>query len=178
MTGLRTALIVAVPEAGFAVNHWLERTADAKPSAGVPPHVTVLYPFAPAAALEDGILEELGALFAEHPAFAFELARCRHFPGVLYLAPEPSDPFRRLTEAVVAAYPEYPPYEGIFEEVVPHLTVAEGAHDVLMRAEADVRQLIPIPARATDVTLLEETEPDLGRWEFRALLPLGPFADD
>ena len=47
------------------------------------------------------------------------------FPdGVLYLAPEPAEPFGALTEAFAAAWPEYPPYGGSFTDVVPHLTVA------------------------------------------------------
>ena len=109
----RTALVVEVPEAAVAVDTWRERTSPAKPSKGVPAHVTILFPFVPAAELDD-VLDDLRALFARLPSFAFELRECRHFPGVLYLAPDPPDPFVALTEAVAAAYPAYPPYEGVF----------------------------------------------------------------
>ncbi len=40
-------------------------------------------------------------------------------PGVVYLDPEPSTPFSRLTEAVVARYPGHQPYGGAFAEVIP-----------------------------------------------------------
>ena len=169
----RTALVVEVPEAAVAVDTWRERTSPAKPSKGVPAHVTILFPFVPAAELDD-VLDDLRALFARLPSFAFELRECRHFPGVLYLAPDPPDPFVALTEAVAAAYPAYPPYEGVFAEIVPHLTAAEGEHSVHARAEGEIRQLLPIPAEAREVVLLEEVNPELARWRTHSRLPLGP----
>ena len=110
ITAARAALgavaprVLLVPEAAAAVDTWRERTSYAKPSNGVPAHVTVLYPFVPAANVDEALLADLRALFAGLPSFAFELRECRHFPAVLYLAPDPPEPFVALTEAVVAAY--------------------------------------------------------------------------
>lgn len=173
MTELRSALVVAVPEAGSAVDGWLERTCAAKPSNGVPAHVTLLFPFVPAAALDDALLEELRTLFGSFAAFAFELREARRFPSVLYLAPEPSTPFLQLTKALVASYPDFPPYGGIFEYVVPHLTVAEGEPEILDEAERDVSQALPIAGNAVEVTVLEEVLPELAAWRTRARIPLG-----
>ena len=173
MTAPRTALVVDVPEASAAVDAWLERTSPAKPSNGVPAHVTVLYPFVPAAEVDDALVARLRELFAAIPSFGFELRECRHFPAVLYLAPEPPEPFVSLTEAVVAAYPGFPPYEGVFDEVVPHLTAAEGKPAVLSRAERDIRRWLPIAAEAREIVLLEELDPDLARWRTHSRLPLG-----
>jgi len=172
MTEPRTALVVEVPEAALAVDPWRERTSPAKPSNGVPAHVTVLFPFVPAAEIDDDLLVDLRELFATLPSFRFELRESRHFPAVLYLAPEPPEPFVSLTEAVAAAYPRFPPYEGVFDEVVPHLTAAEGEHAVLSRAEGEIRQWLPIAAEAREVLLLEEVEPVLARWRTHTRLPL------
>jgi hypothetical protein len=169
----RSALIVEVPEA-YPTHTWLERTARAKPSAGVPAHVTILFPFVPAQAIDDALVDDLGALFAEHERFVFELRECRRFPHVLYLAPDPDEPFRLLTDAVYAAYPEHPPYEGVIGEVVPHLTAAEGDRETLLRAEGDLRPWLPIAAHAREVTLLEEVEPGSARWQARTTFALGP----
>ncbi len=49
----------------------------------------------------------------------------RRWPTVLYLAPSPDTPLRALTQAVVERFPSYPPYEGEFDDVIPHLTVAD-----------------------------------------------------
>ena len=40
-------------------------------------------------------------------------------------SPEPAEPFIALTEAIAARWPDYPPYDGAFDEVIPHLTIVE-----------------------------------------------------
>jgi 2'-5' RNA ligase len=170
---LRSALLVEVPEAAAAVDGWLERTAGAKPSAGIPAHLTILFPFAPAHAIDDALVADLSALFVRIPPFDFALRECRRFPAVLYLAPDPVEPFVAMTEAVAAAYPDFPPYEGIFDSIVPHLTVAEGLPALLTRAEGEVRPWLPILADAHEVVLLEELAAEPARWHARARIPLG-----
>lgn len=176
MTEPESALVVLVPEVAPVLEPWLERTAVAKPSLGTPAHATIVYPFVPAHQIDDALLEDLAAIFARFPAFEFELSRLERFrEGVLYLAPEPPGPFRALTEAVVAAYPAYPPYGGVFETVVPHVTAAEGENEILDAAEADIAPALPTTAEAHEVVLLQETEPNTGRWQSSAVFPLaGP----
>ena len=172
MSELRSALVVVVPEVAPAVEPWLERTAVAKPSRGIPAHVTILFPFVPAREIDDTLLEDLAAILARFPAFEFELSRLERFPNVLYLAPEPADPFSTLTEAVVASYPAYPPYGGIFDTVVPHLTAAEGETEILDSAEADIGHALPTTAESREVVLLKEIEPDMLRWQIRTVFAL------
>lgn len=82
MTELRSALIAAVPEAGPVVG-WRERASAAKPSIGVPAHVTLLVPFVSAAEIDGTLLTELRTLFGRFRAFTFELRELRRFPSVL-----------------------------------------------------------------------------------------------
>jgi 2'-5' RNA ligase len=98
---LRTALIVAVPEAGSSVEQWRERTCSDKPSIGIPAHVTLLFPFIPAPEIDDGLVAELSTLFGDFESFDFELREARRWPELVYLAPEPPEPFVDLTEAIV-----------------------------------------------------------------------------
>jgi 2'-5' RNA ligase len=170
---LRSALIVSVPEAGPIVDGWREQTAYAKPSSGVPAHVTILFPFVPPANVDESVIDDLRKLFNASESFDFELRAPGRFASVFYLAPEPAHRFQRLTEAVWRRYPEYPPYCGAFDTIVPHLTVAEGDTEILDEAEEDVLRALPIAAEATGVLLLEEVEPDSARWVSRARLPLG-----
>jgi len=84
----------------------------------LPPHVTVLVPCP----------DEVGAIgeaLAPFGVFDVDFPRLDRFPEILWLAPEPPEPFVAMTEAVVARFPDYPPYGGIHERIVPHLTVAE-----------------------------------------------------
>jgi 2'-5' RNA ligase len=155
----RTALIVVVPEAEPAVGA-LRLACDSSARLGVPAHITILFPFADTADLDEQAVAELIASF---PAFAFELDSVERFDnGLVWLHPEPSAPFTTLVEAVWRRFPEYPPYEGAHDVVIPHLTVSE--------TPVDVDVPLPIEARARGVTLIEETAD--GRWSLRRVFRL------
>jgi hypothetical protein len=123
--------------------------------------VTILFPFLDTAELDEAAVADL---ISQFPAFDFELDRVERFPdGTTWLRPAPSLPFVDLTAAVWQRWPERPPYEGIHDEVIPHLTISDTAIDVQLE--------LPIAARAREVTLIEEDEPS-GRWAARLHLPL------
>lgn len=163
-----------MPEAASVVDRWREQTCNDKPSIGVPPHVTLVFPFAPAERIDDELITSLREVVSRVEAFDLELRETARFPELLYLPPEPAAPFMRLTGAVVGHFPEYQPYEGAFtlDDLVPHLTVACGDAALLDEVEADVHRHLPIVTRVREAVLLEEVEPDWGRWVERARLPL------
>jgi len=149
-----TAVVVVADAAEPAVGRWRSRY-DRSCGLGVPPHVTVLYPFLPVAAVTDDVLAGLAAIVAAEPAFEVVFAGFGRFPGILWLAPDPAEPFRRLTHAVWRAWPSHPPYGGVHAEVTPHLTVAEHPDaDVLDAIAADVAPTLPLRARVSSAQLL------------------------
>jgi 2'-5' RNA ligase len=156
-----SALVIVVPEAEPLVSEWRAQH-DWSAQRGVPAHITLLYPFAPTETVDGQLLSQLRALFGSEAPFTFQLPRVAHFPEVAWLAPEPSEPFTALTELIAARFPDYPPYEGIHEVVVPHLTVAEGGPALQGQVEAALTERLPIAARADDVAFLFEG--DDGRW--------------
>jgi len=157
----RTALIVAVPEAEAAVGE-LRLKHDWSAQHGVPAHVTILFPFLSAESVDIAALDEV---FAELAAFDFVLDRVARFEnGPVWLHPEPSEPFRGLTAAVWRRWPECPPYEGVHDHVIPHLTISDEPLEVVVAG-------LPIAARADAVTLIEEQAD--GRWLTRRRFPLG-----
>ena len=165
----RSALIVVVPEAEPLVHEWRLRYDNAE--LGIPAHVTLIFPFVPAEEIGQGLIAELGELFAAQPAFEFTLARVGRFADVAWLAPDPSDPFRRLTALILSRHPDYPPYEDIHEEVLPHLTVAMGDATLQDEVDAALTPHLPIAAHAAEVTLLVEDESD--HWSESERFPLG-----
>jgi len=169
--GSFSAIVVAVPEVVQAVDGWRERTCLAKPSLGIPPHITVLFPFIEPERLDEAVVSELGRITARSPRFRFALDTTGRFASTLYLAPEPADPFVRLTSEIVERYPDWKPYGGAFGSVVPHLTVAEGDATVLDLAEADVQRMLPIEAEAREVLVIAATHSET-RWNTIARLPL------
>ncbi|MEU9056242.1 2'-5' RNA ligase family protein [Streptomyces sp. NPDC048384] len=165
----RSGLIVRVPEAEPAVRAWRDRL-DPLAGAGVPAHVTVLFPFLDESRIDNGACAAIREVIGRHRSFETRFEHCGRFPGILYLVPEPDNPFRQLTETIADRWPEAPPFGGQFDEVVPHLTIAQGQDDaVLEEAEADLRGRLPVTARVSSVDLMIH---DGTRWQQRASFAL------
>jgi 2'-5' RNA ligase len=172
MDGRRTALVMLVPEAEAVVSQ-LRLELDPVARFGVPAHLTVLFPFVPAAEFNDAVMARLAELFRSASAFEYRLVRTEWFGNaVLWLAPDAAEQFRELTSRASTAFPDYLPYEGQFEDVVPHLTVADhGPFDAICAAEQAVAEHLPITSVARAVTLLVEQRS--GNWETGASFHLG-----
>ena len=154
-----TAVIVPVPEAEHAVAAQ-RRRLDPAASWGVPAHVTVLFPFLDTDELDDELLSEF---FADFAPFDFVLDRVERWEsGIVWLHPEPSEPFVELTRAVWRRWPHRPPYGGAHSTVVSHLTVSETPIDV------DIK--LPIASHVREIALMEEDAE--GRWSFRSAFRL------
>ncbi len=163
--GAVTAVVVPVPGARSVV------TARGWTLPGrAAPHVTVLYPFRPAAALDADTLARLQAAVAGVSPFRFRLSHLARFTDtrVLYLAVDPVDPFVELTRRLVETFPEHPPYGGRFDEIVPHLTVHVG--DEPSSLHDRIASRLPVPCQAESAELVR-----VGRRRLRrvAVLPLG-----
>jgi 2'-5' RNA ligase len=170
----QTALIVEVPAAEPLVARFRAQF-DPSAAAGVPAHVTVLYPFLSPSDLTAAGLRTLTRLFRDMAPFDAKLTRIRSFPGVLYLAPAPARPFQRLTQLVNTCFPQAPPYGGRFADIVPHLTVADvGSSKVLAEIDADFRAAaagrLPIRVSISTVALFVRHD---GRWRRRRVFRLG-----
>ena len=153
-------MIVAVPEAEPYVAD-LRLQHDWSAQHGVPAHITILFPFAPPDQVDE---QALGELFARFHPIDFELDRVERFDdGLTWLHPQPSEPFVDLTAGVAQRWPDHPPYEGAFDEPIPHLTVGE--------QYLELNVPLPIACHAAEVTLIEEGED--GMWTTRRRFPLG-----
>ena len=166
----RSAIVVPVPDAEPAVGTWRDRY-DASAPFGMPAHITVLYPFLPEHRLTQSVVDRLKEVCAGSPVLSVELRETRRFPGMLYLAPEPDDGFRRLTETVAREWPEAPPYGGAHDDNIPHLTVAQDlSHHELDDVDRAVTTALPIATRLTSACLYVF---DGTRWRVRDVLPFG-----
>ncbi|MFI0219960.1 2'-5' RNA ligase family protein [Streptomyces lydicus] len=165
----RTGLIVRVPDAEPAVRAWRERF-DPSAQAGVPAHVTVLFPFLDENRIDARVYSTLTDVLGSHHAFDLRFESFGRFPGVLYLAPEPDTQLRLLTEVIADRWPEAPPYGDQFTEIVPHLTVADGQDDaVLDEIEAELLRRLPFTSRVSSVDLMVH---DGAKWQERASFAL------
>jgi 2'-5' RNA ligase len=165
----RSAVIVR-----FRLPEPLERVRvrhDPVAAAGVPAHVTILFPFVPTDQLTPAVRRTLAGIAAGVQPFEVRFTRVERFPEVVWLAPEPDEPFRLLTERTVAAFPDHPPYEGLHPEVVPHLTIGHGTGVVLDRLERRVAACPAFEARVRAIEVIAESGAE--RWHRRWRIPLG-----
>jgi 2'-5' RNA ligase superfamily len=154
-----TGLVVVVPDATECVGP-VRDAFDPYARIGVPPHVTVLYPFVPPELISDAVVDEVADVVGRFASFDFELTNVAEFVGeAFYLAPDPAEPFAAITQALWDRFPDHPPYGGRIETVVPHLTVAgvpfgatRGTVESLLGTD------LPIAARARGVTIMIESE--------------------
>jgi 2'-5' RNA ligase len=165
-----SAIIVPV-QVPVAVTRLRERM-DPAAARSVPAHVTLLYPFMAPDLLKEDIRRGVEQVIANEPTFAFSLRAVGRWPGVVYLVPEPDEPFRRLTLALAEAFPDYPPYEGAHPEVTPHLTVAQDVpDDWLAAAEHALAAVLPVHDVVREAWLIGHTPEQL--WQTLWRLPLG-----
>lgn len=175
MTERQTALVVVVPEAERLVGPYRQHH-DPSGAWGMPAHVTLLTPFRDPRSVDDALLAELGALFAETPSFTCRFEATGRFPGTLYLAPEPAGLFRGMTERLVARYPGTAPYGGIHRQIVPHLTVLYDCADCLATHVASrLREGLPLESEVQRVHLYVGANAEPG-WKSVAVFPLGEAA--
>lgn len=164
-----TVLASEVGAAEPVVGPWQQRFVPAA-AAGFPAHVTVLAPFLDIDRCTEAVIEELGTLISAHHRFIVQFDQFGRFPEVLYLIPEPSQPFGALTAAVVERWPEAPPYGGQFARVTPHLTVARShTPEILDQVETALTGHLPIQATIAAVSLFVS---DGRTWQRRTEFPL------
>jgi 2'-5' RNA ligase len=153
------------------IGEWYQRHTEAG-RRGLPPHVTLLYPFVDVEGLGPEPARRIVAALTPFKPFAVSFEASARFPGqkpTLYLRPEPSAPFVAMIQALAAAFPEQPPYGGEFDEVTPHLTVAEGRDALLDPIERELPARLPVKVRVERIWLVVDTARG---WQRRSAFPL------
>lgn len=76
-----------------------------------------------------------------------------------------------MIEALASAFPEFPPYGGAFEEVIPHVTLVETSdREMWTRVEEWFEPELPLMATVRTFSIYEQT--NVG-WVEKYPLPLG-----
>ncbi|NDL56599.1 2'-5' RNA ligase family protein [Phytoactinopolyspora mesophila] len=169
-----SAVLVTVPEAERVVRRHRERF-DPAALAGVPAHVTVMYPFVPPGRIDDDVLAAVADAVVTVPRFRAEWRTTSWFGDqLLWVAPEPASSFNALTTSVMDAFPGYLPYEGEHGDPVPHLTVGDrGSQEELRAAEREIMSQLPFTMDVTAVQVMCGANTP-GSWHTIAEFPLGP----
>jgi 2'-5' RNA ligase len=154
---LESVVLVPVLDAGQLVRD-LRMQYDPSAAAGIPPHVTLMFPFTSPTDLTEPMIDTLEGLISSAKAFEFSLTRVGQFEqGVVYLEPEPAAPFARLTKEIERQFGLLP-FGGAFgDNPVTHLTVAMLPSLNSQELVTKLGTLLPIQTRAEEAWLMVGT---------------------
>jgi 2'-5' RNA ligase len=125
----------------------------------LPPHITVIPPFALAEADDGALAAALAAHLVAFPAFAAALVGVGAFERHVWLAPEPHEEFVTLLSATRRRFPQL--IRDGARELVPHMTIAEvgkghqSIRRVVQLAEEELAPRLPFHFEVRDVGLFE-----------------------
>lgn len=166
---LESGLVVALSDVPASLRR-IRDAFDPYAKISVPPHITALFPFIPPERLSADDVRAVQEVASRVPQFTFKLTSVESFDdSIFYLAPTPSDPFIALTEALYGRFPEYPPFGGVFETIVPHMSIAHASFGATREAvEALIAADLPIAGTAEALSVMVEDEDG---WTVRTQLP-------
>lgn len=158
------------------VAFWRQATVEVA-TKGVPPHITLLYPWR-VAPLSEEDTREVQKVLERHHSFEIHFAKVSHFgKRVIYLAlDERSEKaVRQLMQVLFRAFPETPLYGGAFSDPTPHLTIAKANDDkhfeqLMQEISRALAPKLPIKHQVSGVSIIEEAEDDF--WHLRASVSL------
>lgn len=160
-----TAIMVPVTSADAIIGSW--RRAYCEP--GLPAHITALYPFRPLDLITTEDHFALRQVASRRAATSTRFIACGRFPSVSFLEPDNASFYVRLTADIEQLWPECPPYGGAFDEVHPHLTIAEAVdpseQDEIERA---IDPSLPFEAQIEELWLIAF---DGDQWQIALQLP-------
>jgi 2'-5' RNA ligase len=173
---LRTAVAIVLDDARRRLEPVRAELDAEAVAAGIPLHVTLLFPFVPRADLNDDVFRALAEFFEARAPLTLTLGEIGEFPGVVYAVPEPGGELMEWIAGLWERFPDCPPYGGEFAEVVPHATLGtwedpRRQDEQVARARELTRGMFPLSCEIHDVALLEEHAPD--RWCELRRFPLG-----
>lgn len=173
VTATESALVVLFPTVDPVVSAHRSRL-DSGAIRGVPAHVTVLYPFMPPEILSTAVLAELRDLLSQFSPFDTTFDQIDWFDDrLVHLRPTADRPFRQLTAAVVARWPNWPSYGGVHGVPTPHLTIGDiGTRAEHRRAAEAIAPALPIRAHSSTVHLYTGSQAPHS-WTEYAVLELG-----
>lgn len=131
---LVSAVVIMAPPTVQAIAAPLMRQYAPDDYQRVPPHITLLYPFAPYDRLDE-TLPRLHEACLDIAPFEVTVQGYGAFPGVIYMQPVNPEAVQAVFRQLYATFPEYPPYNGQFgHDLTPHMTVGTFADEAAQQA--------------------------------------------
>lgn len=174
----KTAVVVIPPAEVWPPIQAIRRKHDRQVRRWMP-HVTLLYPFRPAAEF-DAVSAELARVGAGLRAFEMELATFHLFAhsrrrATIWLAPEPGDAVRDLQTRLWQAVPDCDELRRFADGFTPHLSVgqARGTEEARRLIDRWQSTWVPLRFQVTAMALIRRDKPPNDVFRVAKTIPLG-----
>lgn len=172
-----TGLLILFPEVEGVVGAFRQANYE-KQRYGLMSHLTLIYPFKRVEALNTAVFQKIDQLVNKTLPLTYKIDTTSQFPDTLFLNFANQQPLVQLVQTFADAFPENPPYEGKFDTIVPHITIANSSdkHTLRQLEQKFWQQFgdkLPITGEITAVHLIsvsEETNSYTVLREFTAVL--------
>jgi len=170
----RSAIILSFSELASVVDNWRLDTVEVA-RLGVPPHITLLFPWKKTPITEVDI-NAVADICSQSAAFDVTFDNVSYFDsGCIYLSLFNEKDVVKLSSKLWAKFPNTPPYEGLHKNPIPHLTVAQSDTESIEIMHSNILQalqsIFPHTCTVGQVVILEEN--DFCKWCVKAELALG-----
>ena len=169
-----TSIDIHCRDINALISKWRHATV-AVASKGVPPHITLLYPWRPAPITDVDVSALKSTLKGQRP-FPLVFTHVEQFSNrVLYLAVDEESEVRTLMQKIIAAFPDVKPYSSEFSNPIPHLTIARAPSDVIFNeliqeVSASIASKLPIEIIVREIVVMEENEDS--NWKVHSIVAL------
>lgn len=169
-----TSIDIHFPELTDLISSYRAKTV-AVAAKGVPPHITLLYPWVDASQINNHI-ERLKFTLKHISPFSIIFSSFNFFPnGTLFLQLADDKPIRNVMKAIRNAFPKILPYGGEFLDPAPHLTIAKTrTPEEALRMKKEIVTVIepklPITVDVNQVIVMQETESE--NWQNAEVIKL------
>jgi 2'-5' RNA ligase len=171
-----SAVDIRLPQVGDIVERYRQKyTTDG--AEGMPPHVTLLYPFLTASDYTHTTQTLLAEIMATCPPFDLHLGGLHRFPGVLYIEVTPKEPILYMIQRLVHEFPTCVPYGGTIpvHDLTPHVTLAinPSAETLDEIAHAFTRETAQMTCESMVIEAVSVSVKTSGRWRQLSVFQLG-----
>ncbi len=170
----KSAIDIHFKEIDDLISKWRHSTI-AVASKGVPPHITLLFPWRPVPITDIDISTLRSVTKGQHP-FPIVFTHIEQFSKrVIYLAINEESDVRILIQKIIAAFPDASPYDHEFPNPIPHLTIAKAPDDATFDAlfkevSASIVSELPIEIIVREIVVMEEGEDT--NWRVHSIITL------
>lgn len=157
---MKTSIDIIFPEIDELLGGWRKKTIELS-QRGVPPHISIVYPWLNAPLNQEDITA-IEKILSSEKIFIIEFISIEKFEnGVVYLALSNSENIRKIQKNIMNKYSGIKMYDGMIKNPIFHLTIAKlnNNEDIkFKKIKEEIAKFLPLKKEIKKITIMVEDE--------------------